>query len=77
LTDIPGDTTTTATIAVGGTADGDLEVLGDHDWFAITLMAGQQVTVTLDALTSHDPNTNNPFDTYLNIYDSTGTNIIA
>jgi hypothetical protein len=77
LTDIPGDTTTTATIAVGGTADGDLEVLGDHDWFAITLTAGQQVTVTLDALTSHDPNTNNPFDTYLNIYDSTGTNIIA
>ena len=77
MTDIPGDTTTTATIAVGGTADGDLEVLGDHDWFAITLTAGQQVTVTLDALTSHDPNTNNPFDTYLNIYDSTGTNIIA
>ena len=76
MTDIPGNTSTTASIAVGGSTTGDLEVLGDQDWFRITLTAGQQVTVEVDALTSHDPNPNNPFDTYLNIYDSTGNTIL-
>jgi hypothetical protein len=77
LTDIPGDLTTTASVAVGSTTTGDLETLGDHDWFAITLTAGQQITVTLDALTSHDPNASNPFDTYLNIRDSSGNIIFS
>jgi hypothetical protein len=77
LTDIPGDLTTTASVTVGSTTTGDLETLGDHDWFAITLTAGQQITVTLDALTSHDPNTANPFDTYLNIRDSSGNIIFS
>jgi hypothetical protein len=77
LTDIPGDLTTTASVTVGSTTTGDLETVGDHDWFAITLTAGQQITVTVDALTSHDPNTNNPFDTYLNIRDSAGNIIFS
>jgi hypothetical protein len=77
LTDIPGDLTTTASVTVGSTTTGDLETLGDHDWFAITLTAGQQITVTLDALTSHDPKASNPFDTYLNIRDSAGNIIFS
>jgi len=53
---------------VGGTVTDSLEVPGDHDWFAITLTAGQQVVVALDGVTLEDP--------YLYIRDSSG-NVVA
>jgi hypothetical protein len=65
LTDIPGDTTTTAALTLGSTLNGNLEVVGDHDWFRISLAAGQPVTVTLDGITLDDP--------YLYVRDSAGT----
>ena len=55
LTDIPGDLTTTATISVGGSAAGELEFVGDHDWFAITLTGGQAVTVLVNGIALEDP----------------------
>ena len=67
MSDIPGDLSTTATFAVGGTATDNLETVGDHDWFKVTLTAGQAVTVTVNGLTLVDP--------YLNIRDASG-NII-
>jgi hypothetical protein len=39
--------------------------VGDHDWYRITLTAGQAVTVTVNGVTLDDP--------YLNIRDSSGT----
>jgi hypothetical protein len=64
LVDIAGNRFTTARIAVGGSVTETLETVGDHDWFRITLTAGQSVTVALDALTLTDP--------YLKIYDVNG-----
>jgi serralysin len=64
LVDIPGNSTTTATISVGGTTSNSLEVVGDHDWFKITLTAGQSISVALDGITLED--------SYLRIYDASG-----
>ena len=50
MVDIPGDNTTTATLTVGGSATGVLEVVGDHDWYRIDLTAGQAITVALNGL---------------------------
>ena len=41
MTDIAADTTTTATVAVGGSATGEIESAGDKDWFAVELEAGR------------------------------------
>jgi serralysin len=65
MVDIPASTSTSATITVGGTVTGSLEVVGDHDWFKITLAAGQSVTITLNGTTLEDP--------YLRIRNSSGT----
>jgi serralysin len=70
VTDIPGNTSTTAILTVGGSATDSLEVLGDHDWYKITLTAGQSILITA---TTPD----GTVDTYLNLYDPTGTTILA
>ena len=62
--DYTADITTTGTVTVGGTATGELETSGDEDWFAVTLTAGQIVSISLDGISLSDP--------YLNIYDSAG-----
>ena len=41
MTDIAADTTTTAAVAVGGSATGEIETAGDKDWFAVELEAGR------------------------------------
>ncbi len=64
MVDIPGNSTTTRTITVGGTTSDTLEVVGDHDWFRITLTAGQSISVALDGISLEDP--------YLRIYDASG-----
>ena len=65
MVDIPGNATTTTSVTVGSTTDGALETTGDHDWFRITLAAGQTVSVFLDGLTLADP--------YLRIRNAAGT----
>ncbi|HEU0284855.1 MAG TPA: FG-GAP-like repeat-containing protein [Sphingomicrobium sp.] len=67
MADIPGNSTTTATITVGGTVSGTLETLGDHDWFRIQLTAGQSITITLNGVTLVDP--------YLGILNSSGVSL--
>jgi serralysin len=69
MTDIPGSTATTQTIAVGGTLNNSLEVAGDHDWIKVQLTAGQQVSVQLNGVTLADP--------FLNIRNSAGTIIYS
>ncbi|HWI87774.1 MAG TPA: FG-GAP-like repeat-containing protein [Sphingomicrobium sp.] len=71
MTDIPASTATTASIGVGGTVQGVLEVGGDHDWYAINLVAGQEVTISL-----FGSGTNPVPDTYVDIRDSAG-NVLA
>ena len=68
---IPGDASTTATINVGGTVNGNLDFVGDHDWFAITLTAGQAVTINLSGVGQGGVT-----DPYLYLRDSAG-NLLA
>ncbi len=69
MADIPGDTSTTSVLAVGSTITGTLETLGDHDWYRITLSAGQSISVSLNGITFAD--------TYLYIRNSAGTLIYS
>ena len=64
MADIPGDASTTSSLTVGGTVNGSLESVADHDWFRITLTAGQAVVITVNGVTLTDP--------YLYIRDSSG-----
>ena len=65
--DIPGNTSTTATISIGETVTEILETVGDSDWFRIELSAGQIVSISLNGSGA------NPVgDTYLRIYDANG-----
>ena len=56
---------TTATVTVGSTTNGDLEVIGDHDWYKISLTGGQSITITINGVTLEDP--------YLYVHNSAGT----
>ncbi len=48
--DFAAGTGTTGTVAVGGSATGDIETAGDRDWFAVTLEAGRTYRIDLDGL---------------------------
>jgi serralysin len=54
MTDIPANTSTTTSIAVGGSLSDTIEVSGDHDWVRTTLTAGQKVTIAVNLLTLED-----------------------
>ena len=45
--DFAADASTTGTVAVGGSATGEIERAGERDWFAVTLEAGKSYTVDL------------------------------
>ena len=58
--DYASSTSTTGSVAVGGTATGEIEREGDRDWFAVTLEAGKTYRFDLegsltDAGTLYDP----------------------
>ena len=48
MPDIPGNSSTTTVLAVGGSVVDQLEVAGDRDWIRITLTAGETYQFTLD-----------------------------
>lgn len=68
--DFPGDTSTTATIVVGGSAFGSLNPAGDTDWYRLNLTSGQAVQIALNGTGSNELR-----DPYLRLFDSTGTQI--
>ncbi|HET6941602.1 MAG TPA: M10 family metallopeptidase [Sphingomicrobium sp.] len=55
MVDIPDNETTSETISVGETLINAIDTVGDHDWVAIHLTAGQEITVSLSGLTLDDP----------------------
>lgn len=59
---------TTGDVVAGGSKTGRLEAVGDEDWFAISLTAGQQYTFNLESAA-----TNGLEDPFLGLYDSGGT----
>lgn len=64
-TTIPANTSTTATISVPGTQTSQIDVIGDHDWFAVTLQAGVTYNFRLTSGTLSDP--------YLALYNGAGS----
>ena len=49
-TDVPGDPTTTISLTIGTPITGVLEVNGDHDWYAVNLVAGTRYQITLNGV---------------------------
>jgi len=63
---IPASTSTTFTLAIGDSQTGVINTVGDHDWFAVTLVAGQSYVFT-------QTGNGTLSDTYLGIRNSVGT----
>ena len=71
--DHPAGTNTTGTVAVGGSATGDIERAGDRDWFAVTLEAGRSYRIDLEGSDTNAGILDNP---YLHgVYDADGNRI--
>jgi hypothetical protein len=68
MPDLPANTTTTATLSVGGTYSDSLETSGDRDWVRVDLAPGEYVTIRMEGQTLDDP--------YMRIYDSNSTLVI-
>ncbi len=49
-TDVPGDPTATISLTVGTPISGVLEVNGDHDWYAVDLVASTRYQITLNGV---------------------------
>ena len=58
---------TAGRINVGGTASGQIETSGDHDWLSVTLTAGTRYTININGSSSTAL-----YDPYLRLYGSTG-----
>ena len=72
--DYSADIQTTGTVAVGGTATGNVGSNGDRDWFAVELVAGRTYTIDLRGSPTDDGTLR---DTYLRgIHDADG-NLIS
>ena len=66
--EIAGDNTTTAVAVINGSVSGSIDVDGDTDWFAVTLVAGQRYLISDNGTGSSvlsDPN--------IVLYDAAGT----
>jgi len=55
LADVPGDRSTTQTVAVGGSVTGSIDSVGDTDWFQVTLTSGTEYDFNLEGGTFSDP----------------------
>ncbi|MCA3310987.1 MAG: M10 family metallopeptidase C-terminal domain-containing protein [Roseomonas sp.] len=70
VVDVPGDASTSFSIAVGAPLDGVLEAKTDHDWYAVKLVAGTRYRITLDGIAFSDFASLE--DPYIYLRDSSG-----
>ena len=70
VVDVPGDASTSFSIAVGAPLDGVLEAKTDHDWYVVKLVAGTRYRITLDGLAFSDYASLE--DPYIYLRDSSG-----
>jgi len=66
--DYAASTSTTGRLTAGGSVTGQIETVGDKDWFAVNLTAGQVYTFGLNAAVA-----NGLSDPYLKLYNGSGT----
>ncbi|MCA3358094.1 MAG: M10 family metallopeptidase C-terminal domain-containing protein [Roseomonas sp.] len=52
--DVPGDSSTSFSIALGSPMDGVLEIDRDHDWYSVDLVAGTRYRISLDGVALDD-----------------------
>ena len=71
--DVAADASTTATVAVDGTATGNIETVRDRDWFAVTLEAGKTYRFDLEGTWTNKGTLSNPY--LWGLYDANGTQI--
>jgi hypothetical protein len=69
--DVPADQSTPISLALGGTYDGELEVVGDRDWIRVELTAGQRYAISLTG--SGGSSLSDPL---VRLYDASG-NLVA
>lgn len=74
IDDYAADTSTTGQVAVDGSSQGNIEIAGDRDWFAVELLANHRYEIDLGG----SPSLGGTLaDTYLHgLYDSAG-NLLA
>ena len=74
VTEVPDDfaatTQTTGAVAVGGSATGEIEIVGDHDWFAVELDADKTYQIDLKGYDSKDGTLDDPL--LRGVYDADG-----
>ena len=58
--DYSADTSTTATVAVGGSATGEIETARDRDWFAVDLVAGRTYVIDIEGADTDAGTLDNP-----------------
>ena len=58
--DFSGDIATNGTVAVGGTAEGNIDSNGDRDWFEVELVAGRTYTIDLRGSPTDDGTLSDP-----------------
>jgi len=69
---VPGDSSSSATIALGGSVDVTIDTLGDHDWYRVDLLAGVTYTIqTWSAAGGGSP------DSFLAVRNSAGTQLVT
>ena len=71
--DYSDGTDTTGEVAVGGTAEGEIEMRRDRDWFAVTLAAGEEYRIDLKGDSTGDGTLEDPF--LFGVHDSNGSRI--
>jgi serralysin len=65
---VAGDSSTTGSLALGGTVNGIIDTNGDHDWYAVQIVAGQSYFIrTLNTGGGAD------VDTFISLRNSAGT----
>lgn len=67
---IPGDLSTTVTIAVGGSLTSELNTAGDRDWIAVTLQAGKTYSISMTGTGATPVD-----DTFLRLMNAAGIEI--
>ena len=68
--DFFASTSTTATVVVGDTAEGEIEFSGDRDWFAVALVAGKTYQFDLEGESTAKGTLGDPY--LRGIHDATG-----
>lgn len=68
---VPGDSSTTVVLDVGGTVTTTIETLGDRDWYRVTLVAGHHYSFATNSVDQND------VDSYLRLYNASGTLLLS